>query len=560
MPGGTTWSGVDNSDREALQTYNDMKNDCDEGNLVGQLKVAAIDAYMATHKGGYWASSKRLTGGDFVSSTGNYAGIFPNGSYTRDHAIGDDFIYVRPRLSRRNTGGAGGEAYHAKPSDNAYSGDLIIHSVEVLERRPGKDLDFAGIFRDIDSVMSNWWDLPETGRGTGGDFGPATEIADTLADIAYDLGVKDGLLGNSGYIDVALGDGGGPGSLLWFANSEGFKTDAFRTWFEVFVARLPDAIGGCAKIVAWLATVTAAQARAWHITKADVTNAVERARDNFNVVAEAGDGLSPTEARFMKAAVLIAKNFLPKPASTVYDAFEVQSFLDEQIDGMTAAPGRDYESVMRQFKESMTKIEHQVSNSEEAIGRTAVSLLGKVRDHRDSTFNLCKNRVGESARISIPEGGQIDIHYDPVKSVTGILANIVGILNGCVDTISRHEEEMRTVFRRGHGIGMSAFGPGWAVQELAEMARENLHNIAWRCEASIEAIWAVFWMMIQKNEELGRDFLRANPALYYEQLAHYTDPEAVFNVHNARLSAAPPDEPFDYVIKDLEKRMGLEDE
>ncbi|MCL2091800.1 MAG: hypothetical protein FWH11_11505 [Micrococcales bacterium] len=558
-----TWSGLSVADREALRAYHEIRGDHDDDNLVGRMKVAAIDAYMETHQGGMWASYQRINANAISAvMSSEYWSLFPGGVYLRDHALGDDFIYERPCLTRRyQCGGEGGFAYHAV----LLPGSHILPTVDRLNRRSDKDLNFLAIFRRVDAALDYWWDLPETGAGTRGDFGPATEIADDIADVAGELGLNENFIGGSGRMDVLIGDSEGshssPSSLWTYTNNtsdgkdDGFKSAAFWRWRSGFVTKMPQVVNACAHIAMWLASTVAAQARAWHIAKADVFHAVENARHNFQAVASSSGKLSPSEARFYKAAVHIAENYLPKPAETIYDAFGISSYLDKHIDGMTAAPGSNYESAMGKFKESLTKIDQHIEDSERAIAVSAVSLLEEIRNKR-TLFELSHDGAGGD--ISIDITGEIKLRYDPVKVVTDILTEVAEILSSCASTVEGHKDAVMTVFHRRSDIGLGTYGPGWAVQEVAEMLAEMLRNLAYWCNQSIQAIWAVYYFLVRTNEDLADELRRRNPNLYYNDLPLHPDPWSEFLVHNANLVGAPPEEPFDYVIKDLEKRMNGE--
>lgn len=394
--------------------------------LVGELKRAAIDAYMRTQHQPW-------------SIVGDEYEMRSSGTVT---------TVTRPRAD-----GRGGGDW----STNNFIADLFTGGSQ--DEKWGEAFD--AIRSRIDAAVEPFLDLPDPD-----DIEPQVEkCRQVTRRLSGAAAASEGGQVGAGVI---------PGNLaLVLENSSAMSGASIAAFKSRFVGQLGPAIGGHHGISIVIGSVLASEKGIWEAARRSAVEIVDAALGASRSLADSGS--TPDWSAGLDVAgwaVKGAKLFFPggKPV------LEVVGLGIEIIDGSVAQDaeavinGADAEAVLGDLERAFARLSDQITSEEELLEENLITNLGNVRNDRGS-YDLSMPLVvnDDAGDVIAYTPGLIDeITQTYLPAIATELTSVATILNGVsLAPISRS------------GLGIAANGPGSAWYELRHLLWELLKDLAW---------------------------------------------------------------------------------
>lgn len=400
----------------------------DLGTTIGQLKRAAIDAFMRCERAGWDVREDEYR----VSSRG------------------PDFMVSRP-----GPDGEGGGNW----SSSEWLGDPFGWNND------HKDAEYSGIFDEIrstiDELVKPWLDLPDPEK-------ISLEV-EHLRQAFRTLS-----LGSSAAGGEATGAGTLAGHLTMIQeNSDELAGATIATFKAQFVAQLPAVIGGHHALTVVLGSALAAQQGIWEAARQDVTEIIASAKDAFTAVAEGGGG---DWTVLLTVAGYAGKGFNIFATGGMKKAVEVGNLALEVLKGATTgekkeskASGGDYASTMDGFVQALEDLNSAITAEETAVQDNMTTNLANVRaDQTSYDLQPPPPLTAEEEIIVITPSlvdEIVDVYLPAVATELGTAASHV------------YDGWGRYPYQRDAAVGLGTYGPSEEVNELNWMLYELLKNL-----------------------------------------------------------------------------------
>ncbi len=434
--------------------------------LVGKLKLAAIDAYMVS-KSRY----KIDKGRNVYYESGNF------GSQTMELTI-----------TRPGSNGEGGGVIQVRRDDGTFP-------------QNGK---FKEIRDDIDDIVRPWLDLPNP--YSDGFKGKINEYREKVAAVLSETSIE-GLDPTTKTTDVSTVklqsfDKIAPGrmrTLLKGMNdyASALEGSAFNTFRATFVTSMPSVIGNLALLARFHGETLLAEQLFLKQLRKKVVEAVEKATDAFEEIAEGEDGVgfeillniliwgcmaatvpgsgAPMAARIAGGALV--------PLTVLKD---VSALKHDKTAGKATFEADNFEEMMKEFKRAFEEIGDDFKTAEEAVDENLRHNMKLVLEDRarhgytDTFFHLTPAPIQDAAGATRMDENAVNQMTVGDGATGGYMSQIAAELEKAAKALTGIS--MVDLVRRKHNIGMGPTGPGGAFAELRQVLYELLQDLRWKVD------------------------------------------------------------------------------
>ena len=395
--------------------------------LIGELKQAAIDAWMKTETRPNWTAR-----GDMYRVLG-----------TANLDLADDHV-SRPGLDGRGGGDftSGGE-YRAAESAQFKA-------------------QFDSIRVTIDGLVAPWLDLPDP---------------NTIAQVVERC--RQTTRGLSGAASTDGGVATGGGELAYLAarvnqNLVAMSGTLIASYKAKFLGQLGRAIGGMHAISVVRGTDIAAQQALWAGASESFEAIVRMARDAMRQIAD-GDGGDWDD--LLKTLAWIGKGVGIFATGGVSTALEVGGLAIDILSETAPAPQSrapeqpgSYDEAMVALRSELARLSTRIRDEETAVEDNLRANLANINRDR-SSYDLTQPAVYDSADVMVLERSLLEEIY----------AVYMPSIADELDTLAKDvllTSSLSTVERDG-SIGLGRFGPGTTYEELNDVLHDLIKDLAW---------------------------------------------------------------------------------
>lgn len=434
--------------------------------LVGKLKLAAIDAYMVS-KSRY----KIDKGRNVYYESGNF------GSQTMELTI-----------TRPGSNGEGGGVIQVRRDDGTFP----------------QNVKFKEIRDDIDDIVRPWLDLPNP--YSDGFKGKINEYREKVAAVLSETSIE-GLDPTTKTTDVSTVklqsfDKIAPGrmrTLLKGMNdyASALEGSAFNTFRATFVTSMPSVIGNLALLARVHGETLLAEQLFLKQLRKKVVEAVEKATDAFEEIAEGEDGVgfeillniliwgcmaatvpgsgAPMAARIAGGASV--------PLTVLKD---VSALKHDKTAGKATFEADNFEEMMKEFKRAFEEIGDDFKTAEEAVDENLRHNMKLVLEDRarhgytDTFFHLTPAPIQDAAGATRMDENAVNQMTVGDGATGGYMSQIAAELEKAAKALTGIS--MVDLVRRKHNIGMGPTGPGGAFAELRQVLYELLQDLRWKVD------------------------------------------------------------------------------
>lgn len=404
---------------------------------VGELKRAAIDAWMYSETGWGWEVR-----GDVYQ------------------VIGDS----RSKVTRPGQDGEGGGDWSGPVMINIFGWDVLGFDDQ-------KDAEFQGYFAEvrntIDSIVGRWADLPDPAE--------VDEIVERCRTVSGHLSVEPVVADANSNISVASEDlaVGMNGISSHVAGLSGNTIDAFK---DKFLLKLPMAIAGSLAISAVRGGVVAAEKAIWEKAREDVMATLETAIQAFNAIAQGTTATWQDQLHVFGLAAEGVSLFMPGVLGKVLEtaSFGVSLVPEPKGDSRAGvgAPGK-YSEGVESLSKQLDALSQQIRAEEEALRESLTGTISGVGTQK-GTYDLVLDRIYDldcSVNMVESEVNAITERYMP-KVQTALSA-------AASETITC---TIGNQVARSADIGLGTYGPAYELYDLTILHYELTKDLAWEVE------------------------------------------------------------------------------
>ncbi|UJP40787.1 hypothetical protein [Cellulomonas palmilytica] len=395
--------------------------------LIGELKQAAIDAWMRTEVRPNWAAR-----GDVYR---------PVGQANLDFA--DD------QVTRPGPDGNGG-------------GDFTSGSEYRADESATYKVQFGSIRAAIDELVAPWLDLPNP---------------NIIAQVVERCRQTTRALSGAASTEGGVATGGGELAHLSARvnqNLVAMSGTLIASYKAKFLGQLGSAIGGMHAISVVRGTDIAAQQALWAGASESLEDIIRMARDAMRQIADGGGG---DWDDLLKTLAWIGKGVGIFATGGVSTALEVGGLAIEILSETAPAPsGRapeapgSYSEVMFALRSELRRLAIRIRDEEQAVADNLRANLANIGRDR-SSYDLTQPAVYDSEDVLVLERALLEEVY----------AVYMPSIADELDTLGRDLllTSSLSAVERDASIGLGRFGPGRDFEDLNDVLHDLLKDLAW---------------------------------------------------------------------------------
>ncbi len=438
--------------------------------LVGNLKRAAIDAYMYSLEGYSIVNGKY----EKTSSDGTFYVSLPG----EDGEGGGDSTSNFPL-------GLGGmlEDWNDHRDDKYYAGK------------------FSEVKNAVDKIVGPWAGLPDPNNIANA---LRAYRSDVIVNLSADIG--DTKLPDPGTkvpgIDAKGEDEQSPEGILpgpigsyikgLSVNDSDLKGSAMSVFKKMYFTKLPDVVKNLCFLSNLHAASLLAEQRAFLGARAQVIKMITEATAAFKEVAKGQTGSCEMDSKFLDWAI----SALSLPASGGIDlAISVTQLILtatkdlQEMQSEAKAEANTYSSLMSQLHNNFSAFAERFEMMERGVHATLMSYSNQLvkadqgRDFDSAVFRLVRGGANSSVTDADDKDQVTLIKEDAVSDVSYYLLKVTYLLNQSAEKLDG--VSMSAVVERPGSIGMSQYGPHLGFDDLKQRLCELLRDLNWQVEEGI---------------------------------------------------------------------------
>ncbi|MCL2466972.1 MAG: hypothetical protein FWF02_11480 [Micrococcales bacterium] len=422
--------------------------------ILGKLKRAAIDAYMASknfeHNGGLYRRER----------------LSPN----KDRRI---MVYVTMPDDLGRGGGTSDE-----------------------KTLPGWGEDYVTDFTDvrvrINCIVERWMNLPE----------PDTieEVAKNFSEIAERLRMDDGSPASISAEIKTVEDKFGSGF-------DGIAMDAFT---GKFINMLRIVLQHHYALAGLLSNSMCSQVGIWTAARAGFVQIVESTTASFNKMAKWSGGDLRVTLRVLQYALSIADIKSPKDAIEMAirfglnvlgrDGDSTDRTDSEPLSGKPAT----FEECMMAFEQHLSALARQVWGAENNVRTSVNSNMGEIENDKDryelSGWSLDTASLAGKTATAVGLDNYTKIEGIADRDMVAIHDALHSLVEGPAGAAAQDEPIAQTV-SRDISIGLGQCGPADAVREFNEVLKDLMRNLVRDLEQGRADLWAAYEYLNNANDQ-----------------------------------------------------------
>ncbi len=448
---------------------------------VGQLKRAAIDAYMVGPRSWSWTGMVETWR------------IDSEYSYQEDSPLGDVKLPV-----------VGSAARCGRPGPDGNGGGVVKQDGRVLPAR-GEVETFDRIRTRIDDALEKWRYLPVCSRIAGVTREFSLVRNSLIVDQAY---LSDQTLTEDGLDISGVGKLKGTFDLIGgIVNDMDFMSgETARTFKQDFLAEIGPAVTNLGTVARGLVLAMAVQHGLWKGVHEDVERLVDACIDQCSEIVRNHTPKWQEQLRVLQTLYNVASDFFPAGKITTA-ATAGFSLADKLVD--TPGKGdtlRSYDEVLRHLESALEALNDKVDEVERSVrDNLAGVLLDAIKGgNKGMTYYFETEDVAWASdeidpdKIGWPDGKVVSDLADYLRSVADDLDGDGGL--GIAVWCRQQDSRITASVARSVSIGLGQCGPGEALQDLNGALYRALEDLAWTIRGGADNLQAAYEWHLSNND------------------------------------------------------------